>query len=332
MIIRTVGSDPEFFVLDKNGKPYPATPFAEGDKENPRPILELGKGFFEQRDNLSFEGNIPPSLSKENFINNITSLRNYFSSKVGKYGYSLSPNGVERFPKRMLNTKEGMEFGCSSVISIWDSNINNIVSLPTPSLKSVNYRVSGFHIHLGLQDCYPMGLSFYSIIVARLFDLFLTLPSHKIKDEPERLLSYGKYGMVRLKNYGVECRTLSTFFTQKEYLPWVWDQIKKIEQFISLISKEDLPKLNQKAHLVSKSIDLENAFSDIFSTFKNKECLSKFDETKNIKIYERNNDKENSNHSGSHSDVNSNIPFNSYACTTNYYDGQCASNKTTVDF
>lgn len=332
MIIRTVGSDPEFFVLDKQGNPYPATPFAEGSKDFPKPIAKLGIGFFEQRDNLSFEGNIPVCYDEKSFINNITLLRDYFQSKVEKHGYSISPNGVERFPKRMLNTPEGMEFGCSSVISIWDSNYNNLISLPTPSLKSVNYRVSGFHIHLGLFNCYPLSRTLYSIIVARLFDLFLTLPSHKIKDEPERLLSYGKYGMVRLKDYGVECRTLSTFFTQKEYLPWVWDQIKKIERFISYIDEEDLPKLSQNAHLVSTSIDLENAFSDIFSSFKNKECLSKFDETKNIKIYERNNNKENSNYSNNSSNADFNLFVNPYACTTNYYNRKHRKNKTTVGF
>jgi len=313
MRIITLGSDPEFFVLDKTGKPYPATPFAIGSKEHPIPIPELGQGFYEQQDNLSFEGNIPPCYTKQEFVKNVTLLRNYFLSKVLKYGYSISPNGIERFPKRMLKTKQGMEFGCSSVVSSWDSSgTTNIISVPTPNLKDVDYRVSGFHIHLGLECFYSKPRSnLYSLIIGRLFDLFLTLPSHKIKDEPERMLSYGKFGMIRIKSYGVECRTLSSFFTQEEYLSWVWDQVKKMENFINYINEEDLKKIVKNAHVVSSALDVENAFSDIFSTFKDTSFLSKFDETKNIKIYERktNNDKKSED----------NTDNNVYSSHTTYY-------------
>lgn len=284
MKIVTIGSDPEFFVLDRKGNPYPATPFAVGTKEHPEPIPSLGVGFFEQRDNLSFEGNIPPAHTKSEFVDYVTALREYFISKVSKFSCSISPNGVERFPKRMLITPEGSEFGCSSVVSSWDSSASGRVTRPTPNLTGLDYRVSGFHIHIGIAKSDKDPLLPWDTLIGRLFDIFLTIPSHKIKDEPERLLTYGKYGMIRSKTYGVECRTLSTFFTQPAWLPWVWDQIMKIELFISLCAPEDLDRIVRHRYLVTNQFDILQTLSDIFVNFSNKEILNQFDETKDIDV------------------------------------------------
>jgi hypothetical protein len=276
----TVGSDPEFFVLDPKGRPFPATVFSAGTKENP---VSIGNGFFEQRDNLSFEGNIPPAINKQEFIDNITYLRNYFVEKVERHGYSLSPNGVEYFEKRYLSLLEAQEFGCSSVVSSWDSNRDNLNSRPTPILAKSKFRVSGFHVHIGYDK--PIfdfdDKSNTNILIGRLFDLFLTVPSHAIKPEPERLVTYGKYGMIRCKSYGVECRTLSTYFTQVKYLSWIWDQLMKIELFINNCAGEDLSKIIQHAYLVQgPTMMVDKVFSEIFFYFGNKDVFKLFDETK----------------------------------------------------
>lgn len=322
MKIISIGSDPEFFVLDKDNKPYPATPFAEGTKADPKAIPSLGSGFFEQRDNLSFEGNIPVCYSKDDFVRNVTLLRNYFLSKVSKFGYSLSPNGVEYFPKRMLYTPEGSEFGCSSVISTWDSSRLHLKTLPTPILSRVPYRVSGFHIHLGIECQSTFSSTFFHIIIGRLFDLFLTIPSHKIKDEPERLLSYGKYGMIRITPYGLECRTLSTFFTQEKYLPWVWDQIKKMELFINECNINDLRYLDDRAFVITDLKSIKQAFSDIFSDFKHKGHFSQFEELSDLNINYGKNDVKQKTINFEEDSINQNYNSSStstYNTTTAYY-------------
>lgn len=286
MKIVTLGADPEFFVLDDKGKPYPAVPFTTGTKDNPIPIKELGEGFFEQRDNLSLEGNVPPAYSKEEFIYNITALREFFLKRVAEFGYSISPSGIEHFPQRMLNIPEANEFGCSNVTSSWDSNEKSFFELRTPSLSHVKYRLSGFHVHIGIElteeeKQYPF---YWSILIGRLFDIFLTLPSHNIRNEPERLLTYGKYGMIRSKSYGVECRTLSSFFTQKEYLPWVWDQIMKIQDFINMCSKNDLINFTKYGYVVHSYYSILKVLGDMLFSIENKSILTQFDETKNIRI------------------------------------------------
>lgn len=279
----SLGSDPEFFVLDPKGKPFPATLFAKGTKEFPVPIAELGDGFFEQRDNLSFEGNVPPAYTKEDFVKNLSLLRKFFLNKVALFGYSLSNNGVEYFSKRYLDTAEGLEFGCSSTISSWDSSNKEIISRPTPILDGVNFRVSGFHIHIGYDEPLFKNKLQTDILIGRLFDLFVTVPSHDIKPEPERIKTYGKWGMIRSKSYGVECRTLSTFFTRHDWLDWVWDQVMKIEEFINLSNEEDINLLTKSSHILgTDKKDINNIFIGIFSHFKNLEILTKFNETNEI--------------------------------------------------
>lgn len=274
----TIGADPEFFVFDPKGKPYPATLFAKGSKECP---VAIGGGFFEQRDNLSFEGNIPPAYTKEEFISHVTYLRQYFIDKVSKFGYSLSPNGVEYFAKRYLMTPEAKEFGCSKVISSWDSIIHCATERPTPVLSDAKFRVSGFHIHIGYDEPLFKSKQNTDILIGRLFDIFLTIPSHVIKPEPERIQTYGKWGMIRSKSYGVECRTLSTFFTQKDQLPWVWDQVMKIEEFINKSNEKDLLTIiNQRHFLGTSSTQAKRIFNTIFNKFTDKTVLELFNETK----------------------------------------------------
>jgi hypothetical protein len=286
----TIGSDPEFFVLDPKGKPYPATLFAVGTKDKPVPIESLGKGFYEQRDNLSFEGNVPPAPNKDDFILNIKALRQYFERKVSRVGYSLSTNGVEYFEKRYLSTSEAMEFGCSSVIDSWSSSIRNkIIARPTPNLTGYKFRVSGFHIHIGYDTPLSnIGKGMTDVLIGRLFDIFLTTPSHKIKSEPERLKTYGKWGMIRSKEYGVECRTLSSFFTQEEHLSWVWDQIMKMEDFINKMNVPDIERFISYGYgfgnYVSNSY-FQLCVRDMFREFKNVELINKFDETREIYEY-----------------------------------------------
>jgi len=273
----TIGSDPEFFIVDSNGKPVSVAPFSAGTKDEPVPLPQLGDGFFEQRDNLSFEGNIPPARDKNEFITNIILLRNYFLSKIASHGLRLSDRGVLYFDEEDLCSPEGMEFGCSSVYSAWESCLNNAVEQPTPSLKDKPYRVAGFHIHIGyrcsefMYDIFGNNKINIDILIARLFDMVVTLPSHRICDEPERLQSYGAFGKFRSKSYGVECRTLSAFFSQPEHLEWVWDHVMEIERIINEADMRVLYELVLRRHSLPKNVNkakeylTETIFKPVFN-------------------------------------------------------------------
>jgi hypothetical protein len=138
-----------------------------------------------------------------------------------------------------------------------------------------------FHIHIGYDiDHTPLDKLSTDILIGRLFDLFLTIPSHEIKPEPERIETYGKWGMIRSKDYGVECRTLSSYFTQPDWLGWVWDQTMKIASFIDALSIEDLLSLvSTRQMLGSTNKDATKVFVALFAKLSDIEVLKYFKET-----------------------------------------------------
>ena len=71
----TVGSDPEFFIIQKYEDaefPIPAYEIIPGTKSDP---IDFGNGFKVLIDNVLVEGNIPPANTREEFVNNMRMLK-----------------------------------------------------------------------------------------------------------------------------------------------------------------------------------------------------------------------------------------------------------------
>jgi len=86
------------------------------------------------------------------------------------------------------------------------------------------------HIHVGYEN--PDPLTSLSLIKA--MDLFLGVPSILLDTDTERRKMYGKAGEYRFKMYGVEHRTLSTFWTANEKLmSWAWDSTMSAIEFVN---------------------------------------------------------------------------------------------------
>jgi len=243
----TIGSDPEFFIQDEVGTPISSIIIAEGTKKSPKYI---GDGFYVLRDNLALEGNVPIATNREDFINNIKHLKNYFNLKLEEYGCRLLLVGEVEFEEYIAHSEEGLEFGCSNVVYAWQNryfsseNILDIATKPSPQLIDSNIRTAGFHIHIGYTIKNPHFMKeMYDTLVARLFDLFIVLPSLQIKREEYRVLNYGLLGNYRSTSYGLECRALSAFFTDDKYLGWIYDQVVKLFEYINTLEIEDINRI-----------------------------------------------------------------------------------------
>jgi hypothetical protein len=85
-------------------------------------------------------------------------------------------------------------------------------------------RSSGLHVHCGYQDP-EIDRSLRLVLY---FDAFLGLPSIIIDKDDKRRTLYGKAGCFRLCKYGVEYRTLSSYFMKdEEHLRWVFIQVNR---------------------------------------------------------------------------------------------------------
>ncbi len=225
--LHTVGSDPEFFVT-KNGDSFPAVRFTSGTKKEPEVIKP---GFSLQRDNLMIEGNIPPSRTKDEFIGNISFLKDYIRSRIEVQGAELLCADSVKFKPRYLRIPEASEFGCDPYRLAWRSG----QTAQPDDLSRISERVAGFHIHLGYEWSDVPRLR-GQIAVAKAFDLFVTSPSRQIHMDKVRTMYYGRFGSFREKPYGVECRSLGGHFLQDKHLSWVWDRIQAMADYLSSLT------------------------------------------------------------------------------------------------
>lgn len=249
----TIGSDPEFFIY-KQEQPQSSIGVIEGTKASPE---EVKPGFAVLKDNVLIEGNIPPSETKQGFIDNMRELKKMMSDILAEKDYLLISDDSAEFSSDVLANKEAMTFGCAPYINAWTLGMKS-----PDNLSKLNHRVAGFHIHIGYEYSGDISSDFMAMYIARAFDYFVVYPSRVHYNDKIRAKYYGDYGNFRIKPYGVEVRSLGGFFTQDKFLPWIWDQTMKTLEFCSkesnleLLDQVDPPEYNTKQNYKLLNINL----------------------------------------------------------------------------
>ena len=255
---KTIGSDPEFFII-KNKQAFPSCLFLKEEKN----ALINNTNFKLFKDNLLLEGNIPPAVNSKNFISNMAELYWMINNLLKYQSAKIIHEDAMKFAPRFLKLPDAYNFGCSGYFNTWDEINNDFLITKihsTPVLKGP-MRTAGFHIHLGmdyqgeyqnnnngktknlqtdLKDTPLEKIIKFHInrIVTRVFDLLVTNPSRHVYVNKERAKGYGQFGAFRNTPYGVECRSLGGYFTQIKYLRWVAEQsIKAVNHTNMLIKK-----------------------------------------------------------------------------------------------
>jgi len=215
LTIYTLGADPEFFIELPNGQMKAITGLIGGTKENPLAIDDHGD-FKIQEDNVAAEYNIPPSYSKEKFIQHILWPQTYIASLLGTDKFTISRKASASFPKKELRDPRTQEFGCDPDFNIWTLGINE-----RPSCDDKTFRTCGGHVHIGLEDQSHENI----IRVIKNMDHYLGVWSVVADADEKRRQLYGKAGCFRPQPHGVEYRTLSNFWIfSPETISEVWDR------------------------------------------------------------------------------------------------------------
>lgn len=213
--IYTLGADPEFFIELPNGQMKAITGLIGGSKENPLAIDDHGD-FKIQEDNVAAEYNIPPSYSKEKFIEHILWPQTYIAHLLGTDKFTISRKASASFPKKELRDPRTQEFGCEPDFNIWTLGINE-----RPSCDDKTFRTCGGHVHIGLEDQSHENI----IRVIKNMDHYLGIWSVVADADEKRRQLYGKAGCFRPQPHGVEYRTLSNFWIfSPETISEVWDR------------------------------------------------------------------------------------------------------------
>jgi hypothetical protein len=201
-----VGFDIEFALLNTRGKLVSAIPFLCGTKKTP----DLVDGGNIQRDNVAFEIAVDYATQCSELIENTRQILQHGTNKIPK-GYRLSciPSGV--YTDKELKHPEAKEFGCDPDYDAKTGTINEFNDVVDPNLRSF-----GFHVHTG-----PLLNTIDPRVHALASDLTLGLFSTMKDNSPAALMRrslYGKPSCYRVKEYGVEYRTLSNYFCKSPRL------------------------------------------------------------------------------------------------------------------
>lgn len=217
-----IGSDPEFFLM-KEDKIYPSIGIIEGTKYEP--IVINNVSIF--KDNVLVEGNIEPAKNSAEFIANMQGLKKTIASVSG--GYIPISMDSFKFKPSQLKSMEAKEFGCSPYEKAWEAKLVKADNLS----KSLS-RSAGFHIHIGYEKTNNAIMKTeLDKAIAKAYDYFCIFPSRLHHFDKFRSENYGDFGAYRNKPYGVEVRSLGGYFSQDEYLEWVYNQSIRAIEFVS---------------------------------------------------------------------------------------------------
>jgi hypothetical protein len=206
------GCDPELFVFDLEQSRYVgAYGIVPGTKEQPHML----DGGMVQVDGLALEFGIAPAEDEEEFIRNIKHVMDQIHTMIGPR-YSLHAVPLVIFDEDIIKNSpsENLELGCEPDFCGYLREAN-----PAPTLSDPCMRSGGGHIHIGWGsnvDGDKQTHFDHCCLLARQMDATLGLGSLYWDRDSRRRAIYGRPGAFRPKSYGMEYRTASNAWMQRE--------------------------------------------------------------------------------------------------------------------
>lgn len=222
-----IGTDAEVFLKNEKGGSVPVVGLLGGTKQEPKPVVELGKGFAVQEDNVMAEFNVPAASSAKEFIYDINKMMAYLKGHFAKQKLRIAIDSCRDFSPEQLESDQAKTFGCEPDLCVWTRSENEVAK---DSDFTKKFRTAAAHIHVSLNiDGHSPTSVFEVENVVKAMDLFLGVPSVLLDPEGlDRRQLYGKWGAFRMKSYGVEYRTLSNFWIKSpQMIQWVFESTQK---------------------------------------------------------------------------------------------------------
>jgi Phage phiEco32-like COOH.NH2 ligase-type 2 len=226
-----LGSDPEVFLKDANGKHHAVNGLILADKWNPLQIPDMPTGYTLQEDNVALEYGIPPASNADEFAQAIQAVME--KSRDWIKGLDFSTVSCTIFEDDQLTHPMSQVFGCEPDYNAYTKHRN-----PKPNPSHPGMRSAGGHIHVETKA--------NKLKVIKAMDICLGLPAVLMdKEGITRKSLYGMPGAFRPKPYGVEYRSLSNFWIfSPELIKWVWRSTERALNMVKTASwfTEDMSK------------------------------------------------------------------------------------------
>jgi hypothetical protein len=217
-VLKSFGADPEFMLVDPNGKYISAIGVIPGTKAKK---VDLGNSSFAFYDNVLVEVNIKPSSSRDDTIRNFRDCFKRLSKLTGKNRLVVQASQV--YPASECLHEDAREFSCKPEWCLYVTNsYNQLRKLKPIRCPRNNFRSAGGHVHVGSPLACKLGKPLQTL---KMLDLFLGGVSVLIDHDPTSLARkklYGGAGNHRpCPKYGIEYRTLSNFWISSPELVMV---------------------------------------------------------------------------------------------------------------
>lgn len=240
-----IGADIEAFLQDRvTGEIVSAEGIVKGTKDNPFNFDEADKYYATSLDNVLAEHCIPPSNTEGEFITSILRCQHYLDNMDERLCTAWLPSA--RLDEKYLQTQNAKTFGCEPDFNCYANGMPN----PRPESAISNLRTAGFHVHVGYDN--PSVED--NINFMKYFDMYVTLPSLLLEPPNERRELYGKAGAFRHKPYGMEARTLSSYFASSPALiSWVYKATQE-----AIYHYNNQTPLDDMVENLINTVDIEN--------------------------------------------------------------------------
>jgi len=208
----TVGADPEFFLYNK--RRYRAEPCIGRIAGTKEAVFDLGDGFGAHEDNVTIELTVPPASDPITFAMNIEKGKKLITDRFLTDGERLMCRGSSEFLDSELQHPQAQRFGCDPDYNAYSNG--RMRRTPKRVLNS-NIRYAGGHVHIGGNfNCPPFVAALFADVVISLPDYLPTktgqAPSEASNSNKLRRHWYGRPGVFRPKEYGIEYRTPSNYW------------------------------------------------------------------------------------------------------------------------
>lgn len=205
-----VGSDPELFLVNRDGMFRSAFGLIPGTKKDPYPVE---KGTI-QVDGMAAEIGITATDNEDEWVENHTRVMEQLRGMLPKgYNFSIVPSCRFHGSHFKKQPEEAKELGCDPDFNAYTLEVN-----PRPDNNTTMRTASG-HVHVGFCEnadiTSPEHIQRCATLVKQL-DCYLGLPSLMWDRDTKRRSMYGRAGAFRPKPYGVEYRVLSNAWLENE--------------------------------------------------------------------------------------------------------------------
>ncbi len=218
----SLGADPEFFV-ERRDKPgiIPCVGILPGSKNTPHAIANSKVGTVIHEDNVAVEIGFTPAAHGGDFSARLGLALGEMKDFLRSHNLQIVEGQSHAFNVNDLQTPQARNFGCAPDNNAYDGGRVRVG--PPTSIIGGRVRFAGGHVHIGGDfNCPPF--------VAALFaDIFLGVApiqcGYNVGGvDKYRRNWYGKPGIFRPKDYGIEYRSIGNWWlfskNAREFITW----------------------------------------------------------------------------------------------------------------